>query len=53
MLKVVDPGGYTWWYQQIPYVEVTLIPVREPFMNALISLDQAFIGRSISSFGTF
>lgn len=28
LLKFVDTGGCTWWYQRLPYVEITLMPVR-------------------------
>jgi hypothetical protein len=58
MLKFVDPGGCTWchgvwwWYQQLPYVEVTLMPVREQPPNAPISLDQAFVCGSIGRHST-
>jgi hypothetical protein len=47
MLKFVDPGGCTWWHQQLPYVIVHLTPVRERSLNFLISLDQAFTSGSI------
>ena len=50
MLKYVDPGVCTQWYQQLPYVEATLIPVRERSPNTLTSLDQAFLGGSIGRF---
>jgi len=43
MLKFVDP----WWYQQLPDVQVTLVPVREWSPNDVISRDQAFAGGSI------
>jgi hypothetical protein len=43
MLKFVDPSGCIGWYQQLPHVEVALVPVRERSPNNLISLDQAFV----------
>jgi hypothetical protein len=43
MLIFVDPGGRTWWYQQLPHVEATLIPVRERSLKIQISLGQAFV----------
>lgn len=49
MLKFVDPGG--WWYQQLPNVEVTPMPVREWPPNASISLDQVLSSGNIISFG--
>jgi hypothetical protein len=36
-----------WWYQLLPYVQVTLIPVRERSPNSIISLDQALAGVGI------
>lgn len=48
MLKFVDP----WWYQQLPYVQVTLVPVREQPPNIVISMDQAFAGGSIGRHST-
>ena len=51
MLKFVDSGGHTWWYQQIPYIEITFIPVRERPPSTPISLDQACVSGSIISFG--
>jgi hypothetical protein len=52
MPKYVDPGVCTQWYQQLPYVEATLIPVRERSPNTLISLEQAFIGGGIGRLST-
>jgi hypothetical protein len=52
MLKFVDPSGCIGWYQQLPYVEVTLVLVRERSPNNLISLDQAFVSGSIGKFST-
>jgi hypothetical protein len=52
MLKFVDPGECIWWYQQLPYVEATLTPVRERSPNTLISLDLAFVSGGISRSGT-
>jgi hypothetical protein len=50
MLKFVDSGGRTWWYQQIPYIEITLIPVGERPPSTPVSLDQACVSGSIISF---
>jgi len=36
-----------WWYQQLPYVQLTFIPVRERHPNTMISLDQALSGGGI------
>ena len=33
MLKFVDPGGRTWWCQQLPHIEITLTPVRKWYPN--------------------
>ena len=35
------------WYQQLPYVEVTYVLVRDRSSNALISLEQAFVSSDI------
>ena len=40
------------WYQQLPYVNITLVPVREPSSNISISLDQACVSGGISRFST-
>ena len=43
---------FTWWYQQLPRVKVTLVPVKERSLNTLISLDRAFVSGGIGRFST-
>jgi hypothetical protein len=51
-LDLTGSGLRKRWYQQLPYVDITLVPVREPSSNISISLDQACVCSSIGRLST-